>query len=145
MNIAAGLSGLKAAGEMAKALRDGLKAGQIKPDEIAGRIGEIYDYIIDSKMALVDAQEEISSIKERYRQLESRLEFRDRVKFEGGAQWLLNKDGTRQGPFCPSCWGLNEKLVRPSRGVGESAKHKSFFCSHHSPNVKFKVDINLLE
>jgi hypothetical protein len=64
MTIAAGLSGLKAAADMIKMLRDGLKAGSIKPDEIAGRIGEIYDYIIDSRVALNDAQEEIRSLKQ---------------------------------------------------------------------------------
>ena len=64
MTIAAGLSGLKAAADMTKMLRDGLKAGSIKPDEIAGRIGEIYDYIIDSRVALNDAQEEIRSLKQ---------------------------------------------------------------------------------
>lgn len=43
MDIVAGLSGLRAAAEMIKMLREKLKAGDIKPDEIAGRIGEIYD------------------------------------------------------------------------------------------------------
>jgi hypothetical protein len=39
MNILVGMSGLKAAADLTKALRDGIKAGLIKPDEIAGRIG----------------------------------------------------------------------------------------------------------
>ncbi len=67
MNIVAGLGGIKAAAEMTKALRDGIKAGQIKADEIAGRIGEIYDYIIDSKAALIEAQSEIKALGASFR------------------------------------------------------------------------------
>jgi len=70
MNILAGMSGLKAAADMTRALRDGLEAGSIKQDEIAGRIGEIYDYIIDSKDALVDAKEEIENLKAQVASLE---------------------------------------------------------------------------
>jgi len=58
MNISAGLAGLKAAADLTKSMRDAAKAGTLKPDEFAGRVGEIYDYIIDSKAALVDTQEE---------------------------------------------------------------------------------------
>ena len=49
MTIAAGLSGLKAAADLTRILRDGLKSGQITVDQLSGRIGEIYDYIINSK------------------------------------------------------------------------------------------------
>jgi len=35
------------------------KAGGLESGEIAGRIGEIYDYIVDSKAALIDAQETV--------------------------------------------------------------------------------------
>jgi hypothetical protein len=35
----------------------------LKPEEIPFRMGEIYDYIVDSKDALVDAKDEISKLK----------------------------------------------------------------------------------
>ena len=54
---------MRAAADLTKALRDGIKEGSVKSDEIAGRIGEIYDYIIDSKAALVDAKEENEALK----------------------------------------------------------------------------------
>ena len=62
MSIAVGLSGIKTTADLVKGFRDGLKAGTVQPDEIAGRIGEIYDYIIDSKEALADAKGEIDAV-----------------------------------------------------------------------------------
>ncbi len=63
MTIAGGLAGLKAAAELTKALRDAAKSGVVKPDEFAGRVSEIYDYIIESRVALADAQEELQNLK----------------------------------------------------------------------------------
>jgi hypothetical protein len=63
MDIASGLAALKTASDLTRSLRDAVKSGGIKDDEISGRIGEIYDYIIDSKAALIDASEEIHNLK----------------------------------------------------------------------------------
>src|SRR5260370_32586616 len=107
MNISAGLSGLKAAAEMTKMLRDGLKAGSIKPDEIAGRIGEIYDYILDSKVALVDAHEEIAALKEKIRSFNT-----DALVFlDSEVYWEKRSDNKYDGPLCPVCWGIDHKRL----------------------------------
>jgi len=89
--IAAGLSGLKAAADMTKALRDGVKAGAFKADEIYGRIGEIYDYIVDSKAALVDAQDENQNLRQELRSLKDAgdLESRVSVSREGSAAEII--------------------------------------------------------
>jgi hypothetical protein len=73
MEIASGLSALKTAAELARALRDAAKAGSLKPDEFAGRIAEIYDYISDSKEALLSAQESISQLRGENERLEKKL------------------------------------------------------------------------
>jgi hypothetical protein len=44
-------------------LRDAVKSGGIKDDEISGRIGESYDYIIDSKAALIGCERRDSQRK----------------------------------------------------------------------------------
>lgn len=62
MEIASGLSALKTAADLARALRDAAKAGSLSPDEFAGRIAEVYDYISDSKEALLSVQENISKL-----------------------------------------------------------------------------------
>ena len=142
MTIAAELSGLKAAADMTKMLRDGLKAGSIKPDEIAGRIGEIYDYIIDFRVALNDAQEEIRSLKQ---QLDSMN--RDAlVLLDGAVYWEKRTDGVYDGPLCPVCWGLNRKRLPMEKN--EHRNHPEYVvydCAHHTPFVDRRVPKSILE
>jgi hypothetical protein len=107
MSILTGMAGLKAATDMARSLRDGLKSGQVQGDDIAGRIGEIYDYIVDSKDALVEAKDEIQELKEQNRTLETELKRRKAMKYAMGCYWT--KD---DGPFCPICWDSDSKTTR---------------------------------
>jgi hypothetical protein len=109
MSILTGMAGLKAATDMARAVRDGLKSGQIKGDDIAGRIGEIYDYIVDSKDALVDAKDEVQTLKDQVKTLETELNRRKGMKFADGAYWT--KD---DGAFCQLCWESENKMIRLS-------------------------------
>ena len=67
MGIATGLSALKTGTDLLRVLRDRLKSGEVKGEEVIGRIGEIYDYIVDSKDSLVDAKDEIHDLKEKLR------------------------------------------------------------------------------
>jgi hypothetical protein len=142
MNIAAGLSGLKAAAEMTKALRDGLKSGQIPVDQLSGRIGEIYDYIIDSRAALVDASEEITELKDELYALK-----KDALVFlDGGVNWEKRPDGQYDGPLCPACWGLNNKrLVMVKNESRNHPDYVVYHCIHHASTVTAKVPKPVLE
>jgi hypothetical protein len=113
--IATGLSGLKAAAEMTKMLRDGLRAGQVKAEDIAPRIGEIYDYIIDSKAALYDAQEQLGVMNDRIRQLIDNSHIAEQLISEGSAYFRMVGD-KKVGPFCTACWDDTQKLVRITYG-----------------------------
>jgi hypothetical protein len=73
MNIAGGLSALKAAADLTRSIRDAAKAGLLASDEFAGRVAEVYDYIADSKEALLNAQEEISNLQAEVRELNVKL------------------------------------------------------------------------
>jgi hypothetical protein len=112
MSILSGMTGLKAAADLTRALRDGLKSGQIRGDDISGRIGEIYDYIVDSKDALVEAKDEIHELKEKVTYLGSRLDQRDAMKFVNGAYWTKT-----DGPFCQICWESETKAIRLSKPI----------------------------
>ncbi len=47
--IETGISAIRTAMELTRALREALKTQPLKADEVSGRIGEIYDYIDDSQ------------------------------------------------------------------------------------------------
>jgi hypothetical protein len=83
MDIASGLAALKTASDLTRFLRDAVKSGGIKDDELSGRIGEIYDYIIDSKAALIDASEEIHNLRSQLLSLNKDAN----VFLDGGVNW----------------------------------------------------------
>ena len=129
MNIVAGLSGIKAAADLTKTLRDAIKSGTMKSDEIAGRIGEIYDYIIDSKAALVDAKEENETLKAEVRALKASRELAHSLQHDGKVYWIAQGDKW-DGPFCSRCWDKDEKLVRLDHQIvrNDDPRIGSFWC-----------------
>ena len=126
MNILEGAAALKTAFDLTRQLRDAAKAGAIKPEEFAGRVGEIYDYINDSKGALSDVKDEIRDLKDQLRAIKEAADEEKRFVFMHGVYWrtssvlLLDKDenGDRKkgthwdGPFCPICKDVNGNAVR---------------------------------
>lgn len=122
MSILTGMTCLKAAAELTRMLRDGLKSGQIKGDDIAGRIGEIYDYIVDSKDALVEAKDEIQELKAQIAAFNDDRAFRNSLKFDPAGIYV------RQGPqgdefYCSSCLDSDGKKVRLIAGSYASRCH----------------------
>ena len=73
MDIVCGLSAIKTAADLTRAIRDAAKSGSLKSDEFAGRVAEVYDYIADSKESLLDAQEQISKLQAQIRDLSAKL------------------------------------------------------------------------
>jgi hypothetical protein len=146
MSIVAGAAALKTAVELTRALRDAAKAGTIKPEEFAGRVGEIYDNIIDSKDALSDAKDEIRDLKDQLRALKGAADDEKRFRFMHGVYWKtsdvlsLDKDenGNRitqthwDGPFCPVCRDVNGIAVRlkDERGY-QNSPDRSWLCEIH--------------
>jgi hypothetical protein len=128
MDIIAGLSGIKTAADLTKMLRDGLKGGTIKADEVTGRIGEIYDYILDSKAALLEAKEEAESLQAQIKELKDARELTDSLEHDGKVYWK-SKGDKWEGPFCAKCWDQNRKLVRLDHQNTTRDGELSFWCS----------------
>ncbi len=111
MDFLAGLGAIAAAADLTKNMRDAAKAGTLKPNEFAGRVGEIYDYIIDSKAALVDAQEEILRLQARIRSFDDDKEFKDSLQFHPlGYYWRKTPSGDEF--YCSACLDFNAKRTR---------------------------------
>lgn len=152
MNIAAGLAGLKAAADLTKAVRDAAKAGTLKPDEFAGRVGEIYDYIIDSKDALVDAKDRIQELKDEIRNLKTAADEEQCFQFMHGVYWKTSDVLTVQedehgkrikavhwdGPFCPLCKDDRQKAVRLKLQEGgfQNSTDRLWECEIHKTDYR---------
>ena len=134
MGIVSGLAGLKAAAELTKTLREAAKAGSLKPDEFAGRVGEIYDYIVDSKDALVEAKDEIQDLKNRLQAVNSHSEIDNELKHDGFVFWRNHADGKHSGPYCLYCWRKENTLIpltHISGTFGGSHPSKRYDCQTH--------------
>jgi hypothetical protein len=113
--IAAGLGGIRAAAELAKALRKAVKSEAMKPDEIAGRIGEIYDYILDSKAALIEVQDENQHLRAAIKAVTDDKAFRESLTFNeyGYYERTIGSDLER---YCSSCLDKDNARIRLTGG-----------------------------
>jgi hypothetical protein len=129
-DIGAGLAALKTAADLTKTLRDAIKSGKVKPAEMDALITQIYDQIIDSRAAAVDAQEEIRKLKEEMRALTDKSQLEKDLTFDGDVYWMKNDDF----PYCPLCWGSDSKLVRLqnySTDLYGGVRKTNYYCKLH--------------
>jgi hypothetical protein len=151
MNIVTGAAALKTAVDLTRALRDAAKAGTIKPEEFAGRVGEIYDYIIDSKDALYEAKDEINGLKDQLRAIRQTAEEERRFQFLHGVYWRTSdvlslkndENGNRitetfwDGPFCPICKDVDLKAVRlKDTGGYQNSTDRAWECEVHKTDYR---------
>jgi hypothetical protein len=115
MDILAGMSGLKTGIDLLRSLRDALKSGQMKPDEVAGRIGEIYDYIVDSKDALVDAKDRIQELQAQLKSLNDESVFRSSLIFDSAGLYS-RRVGNIEEVYCSACLDTDNKRLRVTGG-----------------------------
>ena len=112
MTITAGLSAVDAAKTLLESLRERLKSGQIKGDEIAGRIGEVYDFINDSKRALNDADDENQRLKRELSVLREDRGFRESLEFKAAGFYArIDSKGTEER-YCAACLDEDQRRVR---------------------------------
>lgn len=67
---------------------------------------------------MADLRDEIFSLREENRELKEKLSRRDNYNmvFEGTCYWDVKDDGTKDGPFCPTCWDKDRKAIRMHSG-----------------------------
>ena len=111
MDIISGLAGLKTASELVRIVRDAAKTGTLKPDEFAGRVGEIYDYIVDSKDALVEAKNRIQDLESQLAAKNGTKQIDSELDHDGYVYWRNHLDTKRSGPYCTYCWGKDDRLI----------------------------------
>jgi hypothetical protein len=123
MDIVAGLSALKTSTDLLRSLKERLKSGEVKGEEVIGRIGEIYDYIVESKDALITAKDEIYELKEK-------LSARTMYEHRFNVLWRKGDDGKYVGPFCPICKGDGKEMpLRPAPGYDTSKDYFNMACN----------------
>lgn len=118
--IGAALASIKTATEIAKLIKD--SGVSLEQAEIKLQIANLISSLADAKIELADLQVEFNQLKEQLSQ-------RDSVKWVK-PYYMRQLDDIMDGPFCPTCYDNNEKLIR-LQGSGENGWHclicKGFF------------------
>lgn len=118
MDIAAALSSLNAALNIAKTLRSiekGYDAALLK-----SQIVDLMGAVSEAKMGLLDAQETIAAKDREIRALEDKLTSKAELVEFDGHQYAKGEDGKPKGaPFCDACLVKDGVQIRPSNLLDE--------------------------
>lgn len=80
----------------------------------ADKINE-YEIILQAQEKLVDYQKRNSELESQNNILRDKLEIKENLIFEKNAYWI-NKNQTKEGPYCTLCWDDEKKLIRITEG-----------------------------
>lgn len=71
-----------------------------------------FNIILDIQQKLIDLQEENAELRSQAKALREKDKFECNLIYEKNAFYLVKKDGTKEGPYCPKCWGDESKKLR---------------------------------
>jgi hypothetical protein len=125
--IAAGISSIKVAIEIAKELKGASSA--IKDAEIKLKIAELLEAMAEVKIQLVEAQDENLDLKKTIKELEEALARQDEVIFRDGYYYLSEPQaGKPEGPFCSNCYSSTKRLSLLTEVTGTFRRFGKYEC-----------------
>jgi hypothetical protein len=135
--ISAALAGMTQVLNIGKTIED-----QKVVTAINSAVVEITSKLIEAQRQIVAVQEENQRLREQLRALQDVNRLESLVSFHHGAYWTKREDGSEEGPFCPSCWGLEKKLVYPSVS-NSNVDPMELVCTLHEKSKRFRVPTKL--
>ena len=107
--IAAALTSLKTAGDIAKLIKE--TGASLEKAEARLQLANLTEALADAKLEVNEIQQMLIDKDEVIRLLKEQLTLRERLQFESPYYWLT--DGpSKEGPFCQCCYDGQEKLAR---------------------------------
>jgi len=82
--------------------------------ELSSRVSTVEDKekILALREQMNQLRETALELWERNKELEEKLKLKEQVVFLNGKYWLLNEDGSKDGPCYPTCKDRDQKLIR---------------------------------
>jgi hypothetical protein len=82
----------------------------------AKQIADTMDNVV-LKSIIVDLQSEILDLQQENIRMKEELAKRDELKpiFENNMYYIMKSDGTKDGPYCSSCWDKDHKTIHMQR------------------------------
>jgi hypothetical protein len=136
--ITGALTSIKTILDISKTLQD-----QKIVSAINSAVADVQVKLIEAQQQIMAVQDENRSLKETLAEVHDHKSLEALVSFHDAAYWKKREDGKEDGPYCPSCWDLNRKLVVPA--ISDSnGRVALLFCSHHSAPRRFSVPVHLV-
>ena len=76
----------------------------------AGKI-DLYEKILAIQQQLLEMQEKIRIQDTEIRDFKDKLKIKADLVFEKSAYWIKKDDGSKEGPYCPTCWEKDNKVI----------------------------------
>jgi hypothetical protein len=133
--ITAGLSSIKSAMDIAKALKD--TDLSLEKAETKLQLAELVSTLADAKIQIVEIKEALIDSDREKKALLDKLNLKENLVYEKPYYW--KKDGeNKEGPFCQLCYDKDSKLIRLQdfgNGEWECKSCKTYFTDEN-----YKVD-----
>jgi len=111
--IAAALSSLKSATEIAKFISD--SGVSLEKAEVKLKFAELVGALADAKIEIAEIQGLLIEKDETIRELKAKAELTGNLVFENRCYWKVEGE-EKDGPFCQRCYDVESKLVRLQPG-----------------------------
>jgi len=137
--ITTSLRGLVSAKNLANGLLERLKKNDIPRDEARMTMIEVLDSIQAAQGALIDAKHAVVAMQERVKELTDAHELLARRREHDSVYWLADQNDKEDGPYCPTCWDLTGKAVRPVYRSANDDGTLLLRCGANHANITFRV------
>ncbi|MCG3659927.1 hypothetical protein [Aliarcobacter butzleri] len=107
--IGTAFSHLKTSMDIAKLISD--SASSLGEAETKLKLAELISSLADLKMELADIKVDLIDKDDEIKDLKKKLQDKSVITFDGNIYWK-EIDGKEEGPFCPTCFDVNELSVR---------------------------------
>ena len=125
--ISVGLQSIKTALDITKELRN--IDASLADAEVKLKIIELMDALSEVKLQISDARDENLDLKEKIKELESKLNLQEEVEFRDNHYFLKNpKSDQAPGPFCSNCYSDGKKLILVSELTGDFQVFGKYRC-----------------
>lgn len=111
MSVTAGIAAVKASLELAKLLSDKLDRPDIDVADVRAKVHEMLIHMVNAQVALGDANAEISDLRGRLQDRQREAAIEASLEFGEDLYWRRTADHGFDGPYCPTCWDDDRKLI----------------------------------
>lgn len=123
VSVIGGLTAIKTGLDLLKSINELVKQKKLDPTEIGNRLIALHGYLLDSREALGDAQQEIQKLHEQITSLQRDKDMEADLEHVQDGGFYVRKSELSTGqyiPYCPLCWGQQRKLIplNPVHGEG---------------------------